>query len=329
MDQKIVDKFWKRVEKTDTCWNWTGEITYDGIGIMQKKRAHRLSWEIHNPNQPIPKGKIVRTSCHNPICVNPEHLYLSTPKEITRADKKPIDYSRLPEPVVAHFYSHIEKNPNGCWNWTGSFTKTEAPLMNRLGDKYMSRRVALSLSGKVMESDDQVIPICQNNACVNPDHLVCGEKERFFANVYKLEEKNGGCWVWNGLQNARMYGVFSATSNGKTTNILAHRYSWYLHTGFMPKALVVCHKCDHPYCVNPDHLFIGTKKDNSQDMVNKGRSARGERARTAKLTEQQVREIRELYDTKQYDTVQLSKIYGVARSVISRIVNRLIWKHVV
>lgn len=89
-------------------------------------------------------------------------------------------------------------------------------------------------------------------------------KESF---LKKLRIKDSGCWDFKGAINATGYGVVGF--NGKVMQ--AHRLSWFLHNGEIPDGLLVCHRCDNRRCCNPDHLFIGTHKDNTQDMILKGR----------------------------------------------------------
>lgn len=97
-------------------------------------------------------------------------------------------------------------------------------------------------------------------------------KERF---EEKFIKTNGGCWEWTaGLryynQRSKSYGSFRA--NGKTYN--SHRFSYELYIGEIPAGLLICHKCDNTICVNPDHLFTGSLKDNMQDMIKKGRQVK-------------------------------------------------------
>lgn len=94
-------------------------------------------------------------------------------------------------------------------------------------------------------------------------------EERFVAS-YRVSEN--GCWLWIGAPQSNFsYG--SLKVNGK--KIPAHRYSWTRVNGPIPEGLLVCHKCDVPLCVNPDHLFIGTVLDNARDRDSKGRQSRG------------------------------------------------------
>jgi hypothetical protein len=91
--------------------------------------------------------------------------------------------------------------------------------------------------------------------------------------------------------------------------------------------LFVCHKCDNPGCINPSHLFLGTGYDNIQDMVSKGRQARGAMISTARLTEEVVLNIRDKF--KQGSTIRgLAREYGVGKTTISHIVKRETWKHI-
>jgi hypothetical protein len=107
---------------------------------------------------------------------------------------------------------------------------------------------------------------------------------------------------------------------------LAHRVSWELHHGEIPDGMQVCHKCDTPSCVNPDHLFLGTPQENHADMRRKGRSVppRGERNGHAILTEAQVRAIRQDPRTAR----RIAPEYGVKEWTIHGVKSRRTWAHI-
>jgi len=89
--------------------------------------------------------------------------------------------------------------------------------------------------------------------------------KRFWEKV----EKTDNCWLWKAFKNKRGYGKIGVGS-GVSAN--ATRVSWVMHHGEIPEGMFICHKCDNPSCINPDHLFLGTRQDNVNDMMLKKRS---------------------------------------------------------
>ncbi len=170
----------------------------------------------------------------------------------------------------------------------------------------------------------------------------------------KVEKQDGdGCWEWTGAKG-RGYGLF----HDGIRLVPAHRWLWEQTNGPIPKGKILCHHCDNRPCVRPDHLFMGTNKDNSEDMVRKGRQATGERngkythpekrqfgddnpmrrhpeavSRGVKngmalLDEDKVREMRRIYDAEHPKMADLGARFGVSYRVASHAVHRNTWKHV-
>lgn len=147
----------------------------------------------------------------------------------------------------------------------------------------------------------------------------------------KVERLASGCWFWSGGRNAKGYGRIKI----KNHYHFAHRASFAIVSGVLPGSLFVCHRCDNPPCVNPDHLFLGTNGDNLRDMWAKGRGFtpfggrrpghnRGETNPLSKLTEQAVREIRASDESREV----LARRFGVHPSTIKGVLARRAWSHV-
>jgi len=109
---------------------------------------------------------------------------------------------------------------------------------------------------------------------------------------------------------------------------LTHRLVWEWTNGPVPADMCVCHRCDNPPCVNPEHLFLGTKKANAEDMVSKGRSPRGEARPNAKLTGDNVHFIRGL-KAAGHTATDVAWLFGVSRRLISGIWSGVRWNHLV
>ena len=165
-------------------------------------------------------------------------------------------------------------------------------------------------------------------------------------------EKTDTCWNWKGPKSGG-YGVLWI----KEVPVRAHRYSYELHKEQIPAGILVCHRCDNPACVNPDHLFLGSQQDNMDDKVAKGRqcrgddhwmrqpperrlvgdkngmvrhpekAARGEAHGRSKLNEELVRKIRILY-SEHFTQYEIADAMGVSQPVISSVLRGATWGHV-
>ena len=143
-------------------------------------------------------------------------------------------------------------------------------------------------------------------------------KDRF--EKFVLPEPNSGCWLWDGSTDWKGYG--KSWFRGRMW--LAPRVSYEFHKGAIPEGQFVCHACDTPSCVNPDHLFLGTPADNAADMRSKSRQVSGEKHYRAKLTTADVLSIRASSESG----AVLSKRFGVGEKQISKIRHRQSWAHI-
>ena len=188
-----------------------------------------------------------------------------------------------------------------------------------------------------MPNAPRICPVCEktfvpkHNDSRNRIPKYCGMKcygvsrrvpvlDRFWKNVVKTK----GCWLWTGYQ-INGYGMI--WRDGDLVRV--HRLSYEMHTGDNPGEAFVCHTCDNPACVNPDHLFLGTLQDNHADMVSKNRNAKGEKNGSAKLTEEQVRFIRTrcILRHPTLGIKPLAKRFGVHQCTIKVVLTRETWGH--
>lgn len=142
-----------------------------------------------------------------------------------------------------------------------------------------------------------------------------------------IPEPNSGCWLWTGCTNKHgrpFIGLGSATQG----SALAYRVSWLLHRGPIPEGMAVCHHCDNPSCVNPDHLFLGSQAENLRDMRQKARQRSVRQPGAAlfvrKLTAEDVRDIR----ASDAPSREICERYGVTSAAIVAVRARKTWRHV-
>ena len=140
---------------------------------------------------------------------------------------------------------------------------------------------------------------------------------------------NSGCWEWIGSKR-NGYGrmIVGSRTDGTRRNVSTHRISYELKYGEIPEGMEVCHKCDNPCCVNPDHLFLGTKKDNAADRDAKGRNIVfiGEEQPMSKLTRKSVKDARWERAYKGTSYQMLADRYGVAKKTMMNAIKGVTWK---
>lgn len=168
--------------------------------------------------------------------------------------------------------------------------------------------------------------------------------QRFWDGVDK-SAGDSGCWPWIRCRNPGGYGVLNTQDDtGKNVGFLAHRVAYVLNGGVFPENKpLVLHSCHNPSCINPAHLRAGDDKDNSEDKVKAGRAAAGDRHksrtrpetvsrgvahRMAKMSDESVQKIRDMYASGGWSYPKLGAEFGIDRATAFRIVKRKNWKHV-
>ena len=208
-----------------------------------------------------------------------------------------------------------------------------------LEDKRFGKLIVLEYIGK---KKFLCICDCGNKKIVLSDSLrrnhtqSCGCLRSIFRENYDEDVKKkllssikineNGCWEWQKAKHRQGYGHCPY----KRKCLLAHRVSWMVFKGNLPDDILVCHHCDNPPCINPDHLFLGTDKDNTLDHIKKGKSkkSRGENHYFSKLTEKEVKEMRKMRERK-IKIKDISRKFNIHVSTAKNICLRKSWKHVI
>lgn len=240
-------------------------------------------------------------------------------------------------------WSKVTKT-DSCWLWTGGMS-SGYPCINWDGKSTTVQRIVYMLKTGEDPGKKFVRATCKNKLCMNPEHLelrhttmdpIVGEarkrsdETRFWKSIVKKEPHE--CWLWTGHTNGT-YGLIFIQGKG----IQTHRYSYALAHGEIPAGLIVRHKCDVPLCANPEHLELGSHKDNVKDMFDRGRAAsqkpgykpwqckhpeltiKGEAHHRAKLTNEQAKAARVMYESGMTQ-IEIGKILNVSNSTISLLV---------
>lgn len=265
--QNFAEKF--SVESSG-CWLWNSFKGSRGEGlyfICGRSVAARKMLYIATFGE-IPKNSIVYGTCGESSCVNPFHSEIkqrnpSIPKGTPIND------------IAFHegFVRDVDFSLGGCWEWV-SLLDNRGYGKKKFGGKiYQAHRLMFRATHGDIPRDANLKNICGSKSCVNPEHWEVYRnwdsdtplRDRFFAD---LEKVDSGCWEWCGTTNEDGYGRIS----DGTSSVAAHRFSFeFFHHPILDNQFFVCHTCDNPSCVNPDHLFLGTNDDNQRDKCEKGR----------------------------------------------------------
>lgn len=211
--------------------------------------------------------------------------------------------------------------------WIRQITKAEPRLKNNLiADQAREMRQAGMRGSEIARQLGQKQP----TVSIWVKGIIPADKsaDRFWAKV----DKSGECWEWTGLRYQTGYGRTCFHGKG---NSYAHRVAYELTNGPIPAGMCVMHTCDNPPCTRPDHLKLGTVADNMADRDAKHRGyferrppIKGENHPRAKLTTDQVIQMRYFYNHGLARQVELSTIFGISCQTINNIVHRIGWSHV-
>ncbi len=154
------------------------------------------------------------------------------------------------------------------------------------------------------------------------DSPMTKEVARFFDKVNITRH----CWLWSAAKYRNGYGAFSFCGG----NIKAHRFSYELFVGPIEMGKLILHRreCGNRNCVNPNHLYMGTHRDNMRDMCIWGNIALGERSGNSKLSKSDVINIRKYHKDKAYKTKDIAEMFDISQMQVGRIVRGLSWKHI-
>lgn len=248
-----VTRLWSNILRkgVDDCWPWVlyTDRGYGQINIRSKAyRVPRLVYFLTTGKQP---GRLrVRHTCDNRPCCNPRHLILGTALDNGR---DMAERGRGTKPIIDHDLIRAYIDSGRTQREIADAMGCSQASVSRIFSGYYERPAAVQ---------DQTIAYEDHRPCPVLDFY---ETARFWGNIIRCGPDD--CWVSIITEERSGYGLFSF----KSQRWQAHRIAYFLHHGVDPLELMVRHTCDNPPCCNPNHLILGTAKNNGEDMAERGR----------------------------------------------------------
>lgn len=216
---------------------------------------------------------------------------------------------------------YIIKNSSDCWLWIGANNKGHGIISDK-GKTHSVKKILYSSVHGSEDSGGYLHQVCDNKTCVNPNHLI--SRDRLFMTLF-IRDGSTGCWEWTGAIKEG-YGIFSVNHKDK----LAHRLMYEKYKGKIPQGMNICHTCDNPKCVNPEHLWVGSQAENVADMMKKRRGLKsfGSNHHFSTITDEIAREIK----TKLRDGMTIKQVHmilGASYRVVQHIHAETTWRHIV
>lgn len=261
------------VDESTGCWNWARAFVrkhpvFTTTGFNASARRH--IWK--QLGRPLDDKLYIDAGCGNHKCVNPDHYRIPNGGDLWSVDAE-----------------------SGCWRWTGSKVSGGYGRLTIDGQNLFAHRRIWELIHGPLGEFESISCRCRQRDCVNPDH--------HYLVSPGISVTSEGCWEWTGVRNENNYG-HTCFGNVKES---AHRRMYRLWYGSIAEGMDVLHRCDNPPCCNPEHLFLGTAKDNAMDMVAKDRCG------PAKLSNKYAAELREMRRTTGIAYAKLARLYGISK----------------
>lgn len=329
------ERFWAKVRKTETCWEWTGALA-SGYGRFALSHgnvvpAHRYSYWLHYGVE-APTDRDLCHRCDNRRCVRVDHLFIATRKE-NLADAIAKGRFRNPPPLFGAAHPSSKLGPldviyiryalasgqNSTAELAAMFSVTVGTVCTAAKGRTW-RSIDVPIATETTRWPRRPSPKRGPRSPPSPEAVA----ERFWANVTKTET----CWLWTaGKQDG--HGIFRHPERRR--NVRADRFAYELLKGPVEPGTIPRHTCGRQDCCNPSHIVLGSRSDLLRhacaDRPTSPKQVRGERCHTAKLTQEDVMTIRRLYDSGQASLAQLTKQYNIAKTNMFLVIHRKTWKH--